>query len=107
MHPLITAGPAERFLKWGCLKKLERSERSANRRGVQGPAIGPLVGSRGNTPGGGPGGGAPGSSEVLDIWIQSDKPILRPFCNALRPYINLELTEIIVGVYPKYQNITD
>ena len=31
--------------------------------------------------GGGPGGGAPGSSEVSDIWIQSDGPILRPFCS--------------------------
>ena len=58
------------FFEVGVLKKLdrsERSERSANRRGVQGPAVGPLVGSRGNGPGGGPGGEAPGSSEVSDI----------------------------------------
>ena len=41
----------------GVLKTLERSERSINWPGVQGPAVGPLVGSRGNAPGGGPGPG--------------------------------------------------
>ena len=56
----------------GVLKTLERSEWSVNWPGVQGPAVGPLVGSRGNASGGGPGDGAPGSSEVSDIWIQSD-----------------------------------
>ena len=56
------AGPAERFfLKWGCstskekLERSERSERSVNWRGVQGPAV--------------------GSSEVLYICIQSDGTI--------------------------------
>ena len=67
------------FFEVGVLKKLESSKWSVNQRGVQGPAVGPLVGSRGNAPGGGSGGGGPGSSEVLDICIQSDGPILRPF----------------------------
>ena len=45
----ILTGPAEPFLKWGAeqdkeeLELSERSERSVNRRGVQGPAVGPLL----------------------------------------------------------------
>ena len=70
----------------------------AKRKSAWGP------GARRRVPGRGAGGGAPGSSEVLDIGIQSDGPILRPFCNTLRPYINRKFTEIIVENYPKYQN---
>ena len=74
-------GPRNVFWSGGAkkLERRERSERSVNRCGVQGPAVGPLVGSRGNAPGGGPGGSAPGSSEVSGIWIQSDGPIFETF----------------------------
>ena len=71
------AGPTERFLKWGRrstskekLERSEQSERSVNRRGVQGSAVGPLLGSRG---------GAPGSSEVLYICIHQMGLFWDPF----------------------------
>ena len=58
---MLHTGPAERFLKWGRstskekLERSERSERSVNRCGVQGPAV--------------------GSSEVVYICMQSDGTI--------------------------------
>ena len=61
MMKIASLWAAERFLKWGCstseekLERSERSERSVNRRGVQGPAV--------------------GSSEVLYICIHSDGTI--------------------------------
>ena len=57
---------------------------------------------------GGVQGRAPRNSEVLDIWIQSDGPIWRPFGNTIRLYINRKLMEVIAKsntFYPKYQYI--
>ena len=46
----IRQGPRNVLWSGGAKKKLERSEQSENRRGVQGPTVGPLVGVRGEPP---------------------------------------------------------
>ena len=68
-------GPAERFFEVEVLKNcIERSERSVNRRGVQGPAVGPLVGWRGAK------GAEPPEAQRFQTFECSlaDSPILRP-----------------------------